>query len=92
MKKLKTTHVEYKPSGQLEKMKPYVRKESEEKPVHVAYRGDDLTYGRVESSRKLPSTYKPEQSTGFERITVEEITFPRKTTETLDETYQVNLK
>ena len=66
-----------------------MRKEPEEKPVQVTYRGDDLTYGRIETSRKLPSTYTPEQPLGFERITVEEITFPRKTTATSDEAYEV---
>lgn len=67
-----------------------MRKEPEEKPVQVTYRRDDLTYGRVETSRKLPSTHRQDQPVAVDRITVEEITFPRRTTVTSKETHQVN--
>ena len=43
----------------------------------------------METSRKLPSTYKPEQPIGVERITVEEITFPRRTAVTQERIDQV---
>ena len=85
MKRLKTTHVDYKQSDQPEEIKPSIRHETKQKPVPVTYRGDDLTYGRIETTRKLPSTYKSEQPMAVERITVEEITFPRRTTEASEE-------
>jgi hypothetical protein len=67
-----------------------VPKEREEKPVQVTYRRDDLTYGRIETSRKLPSTHRQDQPVAVDRITVEEITFPRRTTVTSKETHQVS--
>ena len=91
VKKLKTTHVNYQPSGQKQEIRPYVDKKPEEKIIQVTNRGEDLTYGRIETSRTLPSTYRREEPKEVERITVEEITFPRKTKSTSAETYQVRV-
>lgn len=91
VKKLKTTHVNYQPSGQKQEIKPYVDKKPEEKTIQVTHRGEDLTYGRIETSRTLPSTYRREEPKAVERITVEEITFPIKTKSTSAETYQVRV-
>ncbi|XP_028404735.1 titin-like isoform X2 [Dendronephthya gigantea] len=85
VKKLKTTHVDYRRSDKPEEIKPGIREEPKEQPVQVTYRGDDLTYGRIETTRKLPSTYKSEQPMAAERITVEEITFPRRATKESEE-------
>lgn len=69
-------------------MKPTERHEPDVKPITVTYRGDDITYGRIETTRKLPSTHRQEPPKAVERITVEEITFPRRTTVTSEEQTQ----
>ena len=68
-----------------------MQKEPEKKTIQVTQRGDDLTYGRIETSRKLPSTYRQDEPKAVERITVEEITFPRRTQGISEETYKVRI-
>ena len=68
-----------------------MQKEPEKKTIQVTQRGDDLTYGRIETSRKLPSTYRQDEPKAVERITVEEITFPRRTQGISEETYKVKI-
>lgn len=88
VKKLKTTHIDYKPS--IDKETKYVSPVPDTSKEQLSYRQkvvkEDMTFGRIESTRKFAPAIMASKSSKVDSIKVEEIPFPRQPKRTVKST------